>query len=110
MRGASGWDGDRYEIFNSTGGQGIVWMTVWDSPLEASEFFDLLNQAVEKRYHIKPSGQAGATTRTYAAAGRTVEVSTDEVSGRPVVMYVDVPVGANTHVLDVKQIKLIEKK
>jgi len=108
VRGASGWDGDRYEIFNTTGGQGITWVTVWDSPLESTQFFDALNQAVEKRYHVKSSGQAGATTRTYSAAGRTVEVSTTEISGRPVVMYVDVPAGASTHLFDVNQIKLHE--
>jgi len=108
VRGASGWDGDHYEIFNTTGGQGITWVTVWDSPLESTQFFDALNQAVEKRYHVKSSGQAGATTRTYSAAGRTVEVSTTEISGRPVVMYVDVPAGASTHLFDVNQIKLHE--
>jgi len=108
VRGATGWDGDRYELFNTAGGQGIVWMTVWDSAVDASEFFDLLNRVVEKRYHVKLSGPAGGTTRTYTAAGRTAEVSTTEVSGRPVVVYVDVPAGASTHVLDVNQIKLHE--
>ena len=108
VRGASGWDGDRYELFNTAGGQGIVWVTVWDSSLEGTEFFDLLNQAVEKRYHVKMTGQPGAMTRTYTAAGRTIEVSTSEVSGRPVVMYVDVPSGASTHVLDLNQIKFHE--
>ncbi|MFN2603069.1 MAG: hypothetical protein ABR582_09975 [Gemmatimonadaceae bacterium] len=108
VRGATGWDGDRYEIFNTTGGQGITWVTVWDSAIEASEFFDFINQAVEKRYHVKSSGQPGATVRTYAPPGRSVEISTDEVSGRPVVMYVDVPAGASIHVLDVNQIKLHE--
>ena len=108
VRGASGWDGDRYELFNTAAGQGIVWVTVWDSSLEGTEFFDLLNQAVEKRYHVKMSGEPGSTTRTYTAAGRTVEVSTTEVSGRPVVMYVDVPAGSSTHVLDVNQVKFHE--
>jgi hypothetical protein len=108
VRGASGWDGDRYELFNTAGGRGIVWVLVWDSAVEASEFFDVLNQVVEKRYGVKPSAAAGATTRSYTGKGRTVEVSTGEVSGRPVVVYVDVPVGASTKVLDVSQVKLKE--
>ena len=108
VRGATGWDGDRYELFDTAGGHGIVWVTVWDSAVDASEFFDLLNQVVEKRYRIKPSGAAGATTRTYTGAGRTVEVSTGEASGRPIVAYVDVPAGATAKVLDVNQIKLKE--
>ena len=108
VRGATGWDGDRYELFNTPAGPGIVWVTVWDSAVDASEFFDVLNQVVEKRYGVKPSGATGATTRTYKGKGRTVEASTSEVSGRPIVVYVDVPAGASTKVLDVNQIKLKE--
>ncbi|HEY3257391.1 MAG TPA: hypothetical protein VGJ64_00935 [Gemmatimonadaceae bacterium] len=108
VRGATGWDGDRYKLFDTAGGHGMVWATVWDSAVDASEFFDLLNQVVEKRYGVKPSGAAGATTRTYTGAGRTVEISSGEASGRPIVVYVDVPAGGNTKVLDVNQIKLKE--
>jgi hypothetical protein len=108
VRGASGWDGDRYELFDTAGGRGIVWVTVWDSAVDASEFFDMLNQVVEKRYGVKPSGTVGATTRTYTGKGRTVEVSTAEVSGRPIVFYVDVPAGASTKVIEVSKIELKE--
>jgi hypothetical protein len=108
VRGASGWDGDRYELFNTAGGQGIVWVTVWDSAVDASEFFDQLNSVVGKRYGMKGTGPPGATSRTYTAAGRTVETTTAEVAGRPVVMYVDVPAGAGTKVIDVNQVKLKE--
>src|SRR5207237_8873100 len=41
VRGASGWDGDRYAVVNTLQGQGMVWLTVWDSPVEAGEFFHL---------------------------------------------------------------------
>lgn len=108
VRGASGWDGDRYELFNTAGGQGIVWVTVWDSAVDASEFFDQLNSVVEKRYGMKRTGPPGATSRNYTAAGRTVETTTAEVAGRPVVMYVDVPAGAGTKVIDLNQVKLKE--
>jgi len=108
VRGAAGWDGDRYELFNASAGPGIVWVTVWDSAVEASEFFDVMNQVVEKRYSVKPSGAVGAVSRSYTGKGRTVEVSTAEVSGRPVVVYVDVPAGASTKVIDVSQVKLKE--
>jgi hypothetical protein len=108
VRGASGWDGDRYELFNAAAGAGIVWVTLWDSAVDASEFFDVLNQAVEKRYGVKAPVATGATTRTYTGKGRTVEVSTAEVSGRPIVVYIDVPAGASTKVLDVSKIKLHE--
>ncbi len=36
---AAGWDGDRYEVFESDGKQlGLVWVTTWDSPKDAEEF------------------------------------------------------------------------
>jgi hypothetical protein len=108
VRGATGWDGDRYELFKTGTGEGIVWVTVWDSPSEAAEFFDVLGQAVEKRYNVKTTSPAGATTRTYNGAGRTVEVTTTDVSGRPVVLYVDVPAGASTRVLDLTRVQLKE--
>ncbi|MFL5550639.1 MAG: hypothetical protein ACJ77Q_09220, partial [Gemmatimonadaceae bacterium] len=41
LRGASGWDGDRYAVVNTPQGQGIVWLTVWDSAVEAGEFFHI---------------------------------------------------------------------
>jgi hypothetical protein len=106
VRGATGWDGDRYELFKAGSGEGIVWVTVWDSPTDATEFFDLESQAVEKRYKVKTTSPLGATTRAYSGAGRTVEVTTTEVSGRPVVVYVDVPAGASTKVLDVTKIQM----
>jgi hypothetical protein len=83
-------------------------VTVWDTAVDASEFIDQLNSVVEKRYGMKATGQPGATSRTYTAAGRTVEITTAEVAGRPVVMYVDVPAGAGTKVIDLNQVKLKE--
>ena len=106
VRGATGWDGDRYELFNTTGGQGIVWVTVWDSAVDASEFFDLLNKIVEKRHGAKQPASAGSTTRSYTGASRSVQITAAEASGRPVVLYVDGPAGASTNVLDLNKVKL----
>src|SRR5215212_3499060 len=50
IRGATGWDGDRYAVVNTPQGQGIVWLTVWDSPVEAGEFFHMAGEAVESRF------------------------------------------------------------
>jgi hypothetical protein len=108
VRGASGWDGDRYELFNTSGGQGIAWVTVWDAAVDASEFFDMLNRVVERRYGMKQPTSAGTTTKLYAGAGRSILVTTAEVSGRPVVLYVDVPAGASTNVLDLNKVQLKE--
>jgi len=106
VRGATGWDGDRYVVFNTTGGQGLAWVTVWDSGVEASEFYDLIDQAIRKRYNATPSAAAGAVSKSYTAAGRSLQISAAEVGGRPVVMYVDVPAGASTAVLDLARLQL----
>jgi hypothetical protein len=106
VRGAAGWDGDRYVLFNTTGGDGIAWATVWDSQTDASEFYDLLGTVIKNRYNVEGNGETGAVVRTFTAAGRSIQISTSEVGGRPVVLYVDVPAGANANVLDLSQLKL----
>lgn len=104
VQGAAGWDGDRYALFDTGGGKGVAWVTVWDSQADASEFFDLLGKVAAKRYNATTNSPAGSVTKSYSAAGRSVTVSTDEVAGRPVVLYVDVPQGASTSVLDLSAV------
>lgn len=106
VSGATGWDGDRYVLFKSPGGEGIAWATVWDSQADALDFYDLLGKIVKKRYGSTSEAAVGSVTRTYSAGGRTIQVSTAEVGGRPVVLYVDVPAGGNTGVLDLTLLKL----
>lgn len=106
VQGAAGWDGDRYDLFTTPRGEGIAWVSVWDSPADASEFYDLLGKIVKKRYKAESDSAAGSLVRNYSGSGRSVQVSTAEVSGRPVVLYVDVPQGASTSVLDMTKIGL----
>jgi hypothetical protein len=83
-----------------------VWLTVWDSPVEAGEFFHLAGKAVEARYSTKAATGSTDLVKKYSAAGRTVQVSTMEIQGRPVVLYVDVPSGANTNIINAAQVTL----
>jgi hypothetical protein len=106
IQGATGWDGDRYAVFNTRGGQGIVWVTVWDSPAEASEFYDLLGKVAGNRYDASTSSPAGSPIREYAGLGRNVQIATEEVGGRPVVLWTDVPAGAPISVLSLRQVQL----
>ena len=108
VRGATGWDGDRYAVVNTPQGQGIVWLTVWDSPVEAGEFFHMTGDAIEKRFSTKSAAGSTDLIKKYSAAGRSVQVSTLEIQGRPVVIYVDVPAGANTSIIDPGQVKLVQ--
>ncbi len=104
VRGATGWDGDRYEIFAN--GQGIAWVTAWDSQADASEFFDLLGKVMKRRYGATSDAPAGSTTRDYTGKGRSARTSTTEINGKPVVLYVDVPAGSSTDVLDLSKVTL----
>jgi hypothetical protein len=106
IRGAAGWDGDRFALFETKGGDGIAWVTAWDSKIDAGEFFDLMDTLILKRYrNAKPKG-ASAEARTYDVNGRTIQVTASEAGGRPVVLYVDVPTGAPTDVLDLTKVTL----
>ena len=105
-RGAAGWDGDRFTLFETKGGDGIAWVTAWDSKIDAGEFFDLLDTLILKRYrNAKPKG-ASSESRTYEVGGRTFQLTTAEVNGRAVVLYVDVPTGAPTDVVDLSKVTL----
>jgi hypothetical protein len=108
VRGASGWDGDRYAVVNTPQGPGIVWLTVWDSPVEAGEFFDLVGQAIEKRFAVKATATANKSEKSYTSAARSLKVIATEAQGRPVVIYVDVPKGANPSIVQPSQVTLAQ--
>jgi hypothetical protein len=106
IRGAAGWDGDRFVLFDTKGGDGIAWVTVWDSRIDAGEFFDVVDTSILKRFRNAKPRAASSEARTYDVGGRTIQVTTTEVGGRPVVMYVDVPVGAPTDAIDLTKVTL----
>ena len=108
VRGASGWDGDRYAVLNTPQGPGIAWLTVWDSPVEAGEFFHIAGQAVEKRFDAKSAAAASNTDKSYSTANRSLRLTAAEIAGRSVVIYVDVPRGANTSIIQSAQVRLTQ--
>lgn len=77
VRGAAGWDGDRYTIWQTPQGPAIAWASVWDTPGDAADFYSLM-QRVRSGWN-RPA--------------RSVQVSTNEIAGRAVVLWVDVPAG-----------------
>src|SRR3954471_303554 len=108
IRGASGWDGDRYAVVSTPQGPGIVWLTVWDSSVEAGEFYDIAGQAIEKRFSTKLAAGSTNLLKKYAAGGRSLQLSTVEIAGRPVVIYEDLPVGANPSIINTAQVRLVQ--
>lgn len=109
-RGAKGWGGDRYDVVNTPRGAGVTWVTVWDSAVEGAEFRDLMEQLIEKRYGVKPGSGGSGDARRFAGKGRQVELVAATVQGRPVVMFTDVPAGASTRLIELKNVKVESEK
>ncbi|MEO7083411.1 MAG: hypothetical protein ABI442_10090 [Gemmatimonadaceae bacterium] len=104
IRAADGWDGDRYAVVKSGSGNAMVWATVWKTPTDAAEFVSAMSEAEQHRLFAKPT--ITGDTRRWDGRARTVEMSVKEIGGRSVVLYVDVPPGGNTHIIDFSQVKV----
>lgn len=108
VRGAAGWDGDRYMLIETPRGDAIAWVTVWDTSIDAAEFFDMLDASLIKRHggRIVPGGSG--TTRSYGASGRRIFLQISDINGRPVILYVDAPAGVSPRLLDLSKVTLQE--
>ena len=91
MRGAAGWDGDRYQVVNTPAGAAIGWLTVWDSAVEAAEFRDAMERLVERRFGATRGAGGTGDTRRWTARGRHLLLSAETVGGRSVVVFEDAP-------------------
>jgi hypothetical protein len=92
VRAAAGWDGDRYMVVETPRGEALVWVTVWDSAVEAGEFTESLDRAIGRRFDGElmrpmPGG------KRYEVSGREVSWWGGDVGGRPTIIYTDAPAG-----------------
>ncbi len=105
VRGAAGWDGDRYVIATVPGGDAFVWASVWDTENDAEEFASEISQTFARRYGERnPSRDA----REFTLDGRRVSVTRFAVDGRPMVLLEDRPAGFATRLIDPSAITLTE--
>lgn len=106
--GAAGWDGDRYQLVQAGGGTGIVWLTVWDDAVEASEFRDRMERMVERRFNA-PRGTGGSgASRRWSLRGRALFLEQADLDGRAVVIWEDLPAGSRSGVLDRSAVRLAQ--
>jgi hypothetical protein len=104
VRIAGGWDGDRYMVLQTPRGEGLAWVSVWDAAVDAIEFAQGLESVIAKRYGaVQPRGGA-SSAKIFTARGRSMSVWGGEISGRPAVIYVDVPEGVPTDIFQADQI------
>jgi hypothetical protein len=107
IRASNGWDGDRYALVKTPAGYGLVWVSVWDQRQDGIEFIDAIDQVMRARFNRLP--RVTGELRRYEGDKRTVEVNVREVNGRPVVLYVDVPAGSSTNLVDFSKVKVVPK-
>jgi hypothetical protein len=102
---ADGWVGDRYMILHTPHGDGIAWATVWRSPVDAGEFRTAMQKVFTARF---PRLQAteGAQGTHLVADKRSMVLSGGDVGGHSVILYVDVPDGERTDVIDLSKIEI----
>jgi hypothetical protein len=105
---AAGWDGDRYQVVNTAAGPALAWVTVWDTTVEAAEFRDAMERAIERRYRVREGSGGSGTLRRWATARRRLLLSMETIAGRPAVIVEDAPLGIATRLLDVGRIVLSE--
>ena len=56
-RAAAGWGGDRFDVYEGSGGSAVIQMTAWDTEADAREFFEAYTKRTELRYkQPKPAG------------------------------------------------------
>ena len=106
-RSAGGWAGDRYVVTSLPAGPGIVWVTVWDTPIDAGEFRDAAQRAAQRR--LGASGAGTGEMKRFEGKGRIVEIAAVTVQGKPVVIWTDAPAGSGTRLIDAAKLQLTEK-
>jgi hypothetical protein len=104
---AAGWDGDRYVLVSLPGGgEALVWVSVWDSAIDAAEFVDALDLAVPGRYKgAQRQGVAGGVRR-FEGGGRSVYIRPVTIDGRSVVILTDVPAGSAPDLIDPARVRM----
>ena len=107
LRAAAGWDGDRYVLTRTPAGNGIAWVTVWDSSVDAAEFAGSLAESVLQRYGGTPVGPSGGP-RSFTGSGRSIRITPGERGGKTIVMYTDVPAGQSLDVIDLSRVVVSE--
>ena len=102
---ADGWGGDRYVILKTPHGDGLAWVTVWRSAVDAGEFRTAMQKVFAARFP-KVQATEGPQGTHLVADGRSMLLTGGDVGGHSVVVYVDVPTADRTDVLELSKIQI----
>ena len=106
IQGAMGWAGDRYSVVRTPKGNGVAWVTVWDTPVDAAQFVDAVGLALRRRYQTGAPVMGANGVRTFRGHGRTVVLTPTEIQGKNAVLMVDVPDGVSPNILDLSRVTI----
>jgi hypothetical protein len=93
MRGAAGWAGDHYEVIKFHSGDGIAWLTLWNTAVQSAEFASDVERIVGRRFGNPPAKDTPSGKVYSLPNGRTVTLWGGTVAGHPAVLYTDFPAG-----------------
>jgi hypothetical protein len=74
LRGSGGWAGDRWELLEQNGRQALVISTVWDTPNDASNFFQTFGLAMKNRFPTAKEEEVSPTRQALTAATAATEL------------------------------------
>ena len=69
VRGSSGWGGDRFALLERDNQQALVMKTVWDSPTDAKNFFEVMSAALHDRFSGATEDEVNASRQALSTAG-----------------------------------------
>ena len=107
IRASNGWEADRYALVKSPAGNSLVWATVWESAGDAAEFMSAIDQVMRERFNVRP--RVNGERRHFDTDKRVVELDVRDIAGKPVVLYVDVPTGSSTALIDFSKVKVVPR-
>ncbi len=85
-----------------------MWLSVWDSQVDAAEFGSDVEAVLARRFP-RATVREGSVGKQYAVGGRTITVWGGEVAGRPAVLYEDLPDGVGPSIIDRRKVVLREE-
>lgn len=101
---ARGLDGDQYAVVGVPGGDGLVWVSVWDTALDAEEFAEAAGEAIARRYATTVVSANGG--REVTGGGRRVTIRTDKSGARDITIVEDLPASVRAPVVTASRITI----
>ncbi|MFN2397546.1 MAG: hypothetical protein ABR543_02715 [Gemmatimonadaceae bacterium] len=106
VRAAAGWSGDRYMVVKTRHGEGLIWASVWDTQVDAAEFYGAMSDVIAKRFGSPAARERPDGGISFTSRGRALSLWAGSVADRPLVLYTDLPEGASAVSVDPRSITL----